>query len=298
MPHTRIPRIIYQTTHMPLYIVPDLLGEHARGFERHIFNDSQARSFLHDHIGENASMAYDVLPGAHKADLWRYAILYVRGGIYLDIKTISAAPLADIFPEHNELPTLYTVRSARGWVHNGIIAAPPKHSIMKGLLDHMLRHSIQAAVTSYFCSHFMLTLSHFFGKEVGAAAAGSSGYGHGGVFVHGSERLVLYDERCSKSGHSRHSKECQRISNGWRDRYGRCCNIYQGGPWNVSELMNDSMHEHVLFHTRDPGYPSKWLSKLNHTRNASAQFQLLAPGDSGQQDTSDNYVSSIVVRAQ
>ena len=137
MPQTRIPRIIYQTTHMPLYIVPDLLGEHARGFERHIFNDSQARSFLHDHIGENASMAYDVLPGAHKADLWRYAILYVRGGIYLDIKTISAAPLADIFPEHNELPTLYTVRSARGWVHNGIIAAPPKHSIMKGLLDHM-----------------------------------------------------------------------------------------------------------------------------------------------------------------
>ena len=159
MPQTRIPRIIYQTTHMPLYIVPDLLGEHARGFERHIFNDSQARSFLHDHIGENASMAYDVLPGAHKADLWRYAILYVRGGIYLDIKTISAAPLADIFPEHNELPTLYTVRSARGWVHNGIIAAPPKHSIMKD------RNPSIYSISYFFLFPRLSDVSQFFSQQ-------------------------------------------------------------------------------------------------------------------------------------
>ena len=42
---------------------------------------------LKDNFNEDTVWAFDKLkPGAYKADLWRYCVLYIHGGIYLDIK--------------------------------------------------------------------------------------------------------------------------------------------------------------------------------------------------------------------
>lgn len=56
-------------------------------FKYYFYDDSQCRRFIADNYDNNVLDAYDrLVPGAYKADLWRYCILYKLGGIYMDIK--------------------------------------------------------------------------------------------------------------------------------------------------------------------------------------------------------------------
>ena len=58
-------------------------------FNHQLFDDNDCRVFIENNFPINVLNAYDsLIPGAYKADLWRYCILYKRGGIYLDIKYI------------------------------------------------------------------------------------------------------------------------------------------------------------------------------------------------------------------
>jgi mannosyltransferase OCH1-like enzyme len=58
-------------------------------FNYHIYDDNECREFIKNNFDHEVLNAYDTLvPGAFKADLWRYCILYKKGGIYLDIKYI------------------------------------------------------------------------------------------------------------------------------------------------------------------------------------------------------------------
>lgn len=56
-------------------------------FKYYLYDDLMCRDFIKTNFDEKVLYAYDKLkPGAYKADLWRYCILYKYGGIYLDIK--------------------------------------------------------------------------------------------------------------------------------------------------------------------------------------------------------------------
>ena len=56
-------------------------------FDYRIFSDQMCRSFINDNFDKSVVEAYDTLiPDAYKSDLWRYCVLYIFGGIYLDIK--------------------------------------------------------------------------------------------------------------------------------------------------------------------------------------------------------------------
>lgn len=56
-------------------------------FTHHLYDDEDCRNFIKTNFDSDVLEAYDTLiPGAYKADLWRYCVLYTHGGIYLDIK--------------------------------------------------------------------------------------------------------------------------------------------------------------------------------------------------------------------
>ena len=56
-------------------------------FDHHLYDDNDCRQFIKSNYDSDVLNAYDsLLPGAYKSDLWRYCILYKKGGIYLDIK--------------------------------------------------------------------------------------------------------------------------------------------------------------------------------------------------------------------
>jgi mannosyltransferase OCH1-like enzyme len=58
-------------------------------FNYHLYDDNECREFITNNFDNDVLNAYDTLiPGAYKADLWRYCILYKKGGIYLDIKYV------------------------------------------------------------------------------------------------------------------------------------------------------------------------------------------------------------------
>jgi mannosyltransferase OCH1-like enzyme len=56
-------------------------------FEHHLYDDNDCREFIQKHFRSEIVHAFDTLiPGAYKADLWRLCVLFIHGGIYLDIK--------------------------------------------------------------------------------------------------------------------------------------------------------------------------------------------------------------------
>jgi mannosyltransferase OCH1-like enzyme len=53
------------------------------------YNGSERRAFLAHHMSASVLAAYDkLIPLAFKADLFRYSIVYVEGGCYMDISFI------------------------------------------------------------------------------------------------------------------------------------------------------------------------------------------------------------------
>jgi len=87
-----IPRKIWQTwkTHeLPPKMKEciDTLKNNHPEFEYKMFDNEECRTFIKEFFPDEVLVAYDALiPGAYKADLWRYCVLYIYGGIYLDVK--------------------------------------------------------------------------------------------------------------------------------------------------------------------------------------------------------------------
>ena len=87
-----IPYNIFQTWHtldLPFYMHKnvELLKSTNTEFNYYIYDDVMCREFIKSYYDNDTLFAFDsLIPGAYKADLWRYCVLYVYGGIYLDIK--------------------------------------------------------------------------------------------------------------------------------------------------------------------------------------------------------------------
>jgi mannosyltransferase OCH1-like enzyme len=86
-----IPLKLFQTWHT-LDLPPNMkqnvkrLQRENPEFEYFLYDDKMCRKFIKEHFHEEVVFAFDKLkPGAYKADLWRYCVLYIHGGIYLDI---------------------------------------------------------------------------------------------------------------------------------------------------------------------------------------------------------------------
>jgi mannosyltransferase OCH1-like enzyme len=90
----RIPPLIFQTWHtkdLPpsMNAAVEKVKMHSKGMSHRLFDDEECRSFIRNNCSNDVFQAYEsLIPGAYKADLWRYCILYKFGGIYMDIKYV------------------------------------------------------------------------------------------------------------------------------------------------------------------------------------------------------------------
>ena len=89
---TVIPLHIYQVWHdkdMPSSVKESVqfLKEQNPEFEHHLYDEAMCRTYLKNNFPKRVVQAFDkVIPYALKADIWRYCILYKKGGVYLDSK--------------------------------------------------------------------------------------------------------------------------------------------------------------------------------------------------------------------
>ena len=67
----------------------DTIIEKNPEYSYYYYNGAERRAFLEKHLSSTVVAAYDkLLPRAFKADLFRYSVVYIKGGCYLDISFI------------------------------------------------------------------------------------------------------------------------------------------------------------------------------------------------------------------
>lgn len=100
-------------------------------YEYELWDDNDCRKFLLDFFGENYANAFDVLaPGAAKCDFWRYAMLYTKGGVYMDIDLVPLVPLREIIDDSDEFVSVVDRQFGnQPLIYQAFIASVPKHPI-------------------------------------------------------------------------------------------------------------------------------------------------------------------------
>lgn len=104
-------------------------------FEHFFFNDQQCYDFIKDNFEEDVLNAYNSLkPKTYKADLWRYCVLYINGGVYLDIpsRPVNNFKFINfIDKDYFVRDTPLTVKKNKYFpVYNGLMICKPKNDIL------------------------------------------------------------------------------------------------------------------------------------------------------------------------
>jgi hypothetical protein len=144
-----IPRVIVQTYRTSTVVRPVQSAvarwqEMNPEFDYHFFDDEASRAFIEQNYPAEVLAAYDALiPGAYRADLWRYCYLAAKGGVYVDIRMeplLALRTILDIFAA--EPPAFVSSRDRPGagrhghaYLYNAFIAAAPGHPFVKAALE-------------------------------------------------------------------------------------------------------------------------------------------------------------------
>ncbi len=162
-----IPKIIH-LTHYDYDCIPEKvwinLNKFAFDYKITYYSDQECFDFIELHFNiEIANIFSQLSTGAHKADLFRYCIIYILGGIYLDIKVVPYKNFNNIF-DHNRSNLMYTVLDKKNkGIFQGIIASYPKNQFFKELIDDFLNldpayFNIKMTLSNpkyyYFCTRF------------------------------------------------------------------------------------------------------------------------------------------------
>jgi mannosyltransferase OCH1-like enzyme len=141
--NSTVPLKIFQTWHsknLPenMKKAIELIKKTNPAFEHHLFDDDDCREFIKTNFPEVVLEAFDsLIPGAYKADLWRYCVLYKEGGIYMDIKYIPHNDFRLINLTEQEHFVLDTDR--RG-VYNALISCKPANPILFKAINAIVRN--------------------------------------------------------------------------------------------------------------------------------------------------------------
>jgi mannosyltransferase OCH1-like enzyme len=151
-----IPKKIFQTWHSS--DLPPKMRENSTklkinhpDFEYYLFDDESCRKFIEMNFDSGVVGAFDQLvPGAYKADLWRYCVLYTHGGIYLDIKfhTMPSINLRQFLDKEyfvRDLPNYDVVG-----VYNGFMVCKPQNPILMKCIKQIV-YNVQNRFYGYTC---------------------------------------------------------------------------------------------------------------------------------------------------
>jgi len=114
-------------------------------FTHHLYDDEDCYEFIKRNFEPEVAEAYDsLIPGAYKADLWRYCILYKRGGVYLDIKykNVGDFKLIDLMNQEHFVydSTAYDNGKTVGGIYNAFIIAYAGNQKLKNCIDNIVKN--------------------------------------------------------------------------------------------------------------------------------------------------------------
>lgn len=143
----QIPRDVYQTWHTKIAdeLPPHLndclriLREQNPDFRFHLYDTDDCREFIKKHFSPEVVVAFDTLkPISFKADLWRYCVLYICGGIYLDIKYVGL----NFFRFSQYIDKEYFVADVNGVdVYTALIICRAGNPILMDCINQIVEHT-------------------------------------------------------------------------------------------------------------------------------------------------------------
>ena len=233
-----IPNYLFQTYYdkkkIPQYIF-DNVKLYANNYKYFLLDDKDAINFLNYYFTQDVVNRFNQLSyGAHKADLLRYCLLYIFGGIYLDIKTILIKPLDDIFKNKNYFYTClsrYTDnKNFESYIYQGILASAPFNKLFLKLINFIVYVPLYYLNFPYKIT-YLIIIKHLYYEIL------KDIYDNNNTLSLGENKgklniYYLFEESCSKKTNNK----CSIL-----DRYGLCCSIYDNNE--------------QIFIGRDPTFP-------------------------------------------
>jgi hypothetical protein len=146
-----IPRIVHQTWHEPItkekypnWINFQRSFQEQGGYEYRFYTDDEARTLIQTHFPTEIVTAYDdLLPGAYKADLFRYCALLLYGGVYADIDTLRLSNLDDVIKNDTGFMVPLDLQQFSPYnstlcLWNGLMAASPGHPYLAQVIENVV----------------------------------------------------------------------------------------------------------------------------------------------------------------
>jgi hypothetical protein len=134
---TKVPIGMYNAIHETAKLLPE--------FEHRFFTDEDCEKFIEENFKPDVLKAFKSLkPGAFRADLWRYCILYKRGGVYTDAKVIFKQ---NPIPIMKEYPVCYMqdipggkklCNTAHPGIWNGLMWTPPGNRVLMSAIEEIV----------------------------------------------------------------------------------------------------------------------------------------------------------------
>lgn len=117
----------------------DKLKKENPEFEHYLYDDNACRTFISENFDKNVLCAYDkLIPYAYQSDLFRYCILYKKGGVYLDIKyqMENGYKLIDYVDKE------YFTKEAVGkeYINNGTIITKPNNPLWMKCINEIVNN--------------------------------------------------------------------------------------------------------------------------------------------------------------
>lgn len=153
----------------------------------HFYDDEEVERFIKTHYSQRVVDAYNSINkkyGPAKADFFRYLVMYVKGGLYLDVKSYAYENLFDLFKEEDKLiiskgrnyslninsfGIIPTMKNSYDWstfsgikygeYNNWHFMAPPGHPIIGKLIQHIVLNIEQKKDSYKYGEYSVLVLT-------------------------------------------------------------------------------------------------------------------------------------------
>lgn len=205
-----IPNVIYQTysdkTKIP-DIVFENIAKYASSYKYSFYNDDECKLLLKTYFQPKILNKFNSMKmGCHKADLFRYCIIYLYGGFYIDIKTVLLKPLDRIFNNNYDFYSVIALENKT--IYQGILATYPRNDIIKRSINFILESSNKQIDNMYSIFIEFLYIDICKSSILNKVKEGKN-------ILKNSDKVYLFKEECC-------NKTCPDKP---KDRYGRYCTI-------------------------------------------------------------------------
>ena len=108
-------------------------------YEINFYDNEDCEDFLMDNFDEKVLNTYRMLiPGAYKADLFRFCILYIKGGIYSDIGQVCVNSLDMVINKDDEFISAKDIPDT--CIQMSFICCVPQHVFIKKAIDKIIEN--------------------------------------------------------------------------------------------------------------------------------------------------------------